>query len=415
MTDPRAAMNDGPLRVLITHYGDDWIRGSETLLLDLIRNLDKDQVTPVVWCNALSIEREVKAAGFTAIRTDMPHALHPGSKWPGVAALTKLHRTGRKIIRTHRIQVLHANGAAPGQFLVPLARRERLPVLAYLMVDYLRRGRYINLLHLMTRIVGISRGSLAGLRQDGVPDDQTSIIFAGIDTARFDRPSQNLRAELGIPPQSFVIASLGSLIPRKGHDVLVRAFAQLPDMDPAPRLLLASCGPEEGALRDLARSLGVADRVLMPGYVASTGPVFRTADVFSLASRTEGFGLVFAEAGHFGLPVVATTVGGIPEVVADGETGLLVPPNDVTALAKALGALAADPVLRARMGEAARTRVQRLFTAETMARAFETTYHELARQPRQSLGWSGAPPGMGPYVNMVRSLGRRSPRGYTTT
>ncbi len=125
-----SATRDGPLRVLIAHSGEDWIRGSEMLQLDLIRNLDKDRVTPIVWCNAPSIQREVTAAGFTAIRSDMPHALDPGSKWLGLAALTTLHRTGREIIRSQRIQILHANGAAPGQFMVPLARREGLPVQA---------------------------------------------------------------------------------------------------------------------------------------------------------------------------------------------------------------------------------------------------------------------------------------------
>jgi L-malate glycosyltransferase len=398
-----------PVKVLITHCGDDWIRGSETLLLDLVRNLNREVIRPIVWCNARSIEKELIASGIDVVRTEMPHFMDYDAKPIRKSSILELHRVGRKIIQSYGIQVLHSNGAAPGQFLVPLARRENLPVFAYLMVDYLKRERFINLLHLMDRVVGMSQGSLAGVQLDGVNEERIDILYAGIDTNRLTDSSSDFREQHGIPKQSLVIAAVGSMISRKGHDLLIRAFSQLPDDEHAPRLILCGGGPEERALRELSVSLGVADRVIMPGYVSSPVPVYKAANIFALASRVEGFGLVFAEAGHFGLPAVSTFVGGIPEAVANGVTGLLVPPENVDALAKALKTLAYDPKLRSQMGSAAEARVEKLFTAKSMARSFEKTYIELASIPKHTLGWRSTLQKSLPYIKLPLSLFKKSP------
>jgi glycosyltransferase involved in cell wall biosynthesis len=134
-------------------------------------------------------------------------------------------------------------------------------------------------------------------------------------------------------------------------------------------------------LKALASELGVADQVHFLGYTSDVAGIYEAGDVFALASRNESFGLVLAEAACFGLPVVATRAGGIPEVVSESETGLLVPPDDVPALSRALSALIADPSLRERLGAAGRLRVASQFTVQGMTSAMEECWRQLALGP----------------------------------
>ena len=211
-----------------------------------------------------------------------------------------------------------------------------------------------------------------------------------------------MRAALGISSQVPVIATTGSLIRRKGHDVLIRAFQALPPGPVLPHLLIPSGGPELESLKELAASLGVADRVHFLGYVDDVVPVYKAADIFALASRGDAFGLALAEANHFAVPAVSTRVGGIPEVVLHGQTGLLTPADDVEAFARALAQLIDDPALRLRMGAAAAKRVQENFTADRMARKFEEAYAELAALPKEQLGWlQSARRLVGPYAKLT--------------
>ncbi len=165
-----------------------------------------------------------------------------------------------------------------------------------------------------------------------------------------------------------VILCVAHLYPRKNVESLVRAAALL--KTPA-RLRIAGTGPEAPALETLVRELGLGERVALLGHVPFESLVaeYRNADVFCLPSLQEGFGIVFLEAMAAGLPIVACRAAAVPEVVPDGECGLLVPPRDVPALASALDRLASDVAERARLGEAGRRRVAR-YDAPLVAREF---------------------------------------------
>lgn len=218
--------------------------------------------------------------------------------------------------------------------------------------------------------------SAAQLQGYGVP---VSVIPYGVEVERLretafvrDRAEQ-LRGGAALPTVLFV----GRLVPYKGLDVLIRAMSHV-----EARLVLVGDGPLRRTLETLAREVGVASKVLFAGEVSDEDLVawYHACDVFTLPSvtRAEAFGMVQVEAMACGKPVVSTDLPtGVPWVNRTGETGLVVPPGDVRALAAALARLAADPALRARLGEGGRRRVEQEFTAERMAARAVSVYAEV--------------------------------------
>jgi glycosyltransferase involved in cell wall biosynthesis len=378
----------GPLPILFTHFGDPWIRGSEILLLDLLGHLDPARVRAVVWCNGTEMADACRAAGFATHRSDFAYYFDADSPPFSPRTYAALVREGKSLVRQHDIRVLHANSAAPTQWLLPVARAGRLPLLTHLHIDYLRRSRFALLLHQADVLVGVSRQVVDDLLHDGVPSARTRVIYNGIDFKRLSAlAATDLRPVLGIPLNTVVIGTAGSLIRRKGHDVLLQAISRLSG-ERAPHLLVAGGGPEQGRLEVLAAELGISARVHFLGHHDPIVDLYQSCDMVALASRADAFGLVLAEAGYCRRPVVATRVGGIPEVVLDGKTGLLVPPDDPAALAAAVSHLVDDAALRTTLGLAGRARAERVFSAERMAAEFQSEYERLARLARKGLGWA---------------------------
>jgi glycosyltransferase involved in cell wall biosynthesis len=169
------------------------------------------------------------------------------------------------------------------------------------------------------------------------------------------------------------IGFAGRFTHEKGADVLLRALAQLTGVT----AVLVGDGELRPASEVLASELGVADRAIFTGWREDARELMATWDVFVLPSRREGFGISIVEAMLAGLPVVATSVGGVPEVVVDGENAILVPPDDPGALAVAIRRLLDDPQLRRRLGQSGRRRALERFSPQTMATAFLALYARL--------------------------------------
>ncbi|MFD9067199.1 glycosyltransferase [Kitasatospora purpeofusca] len=186
------------------------------------------------------------------------------------------------------------------------------------------------------------------------------------------------RAELGLPDEAFVVGTVGNLTPKKDQATLLAAHADLLRRHPRARLVLIGTGPLEGQLRARAAELGIADAVLMTGSRSDVPQLLPALDVFTLSSRQEGLPVALMEAMTSGLPSVVTRVGGIPEVLDDGEQGYLVPPGDPSALADAFARLAEEPDLRTRLATAARERSER-FDVAGAQRAVEAVYARVLR------------------------------------
>lgn len=199
----------------------------------------------------------------------------------------------------------------------------------------------------------------------GLPEQKLLTIHYGLDDLPSE-PSELTPVEAGVPPDAPLVLAIGRLIEQKDHATLLDAFARVRQEHADARLAILGWGPLEAATKTRAGKLGLADAVLLPGRVEPAAWLER-ADVFAHTSRWEGFGIVLLEAMLAGLPVVATRVSAVPEIVADGTTGLLVPPGDAHAVASALSGLLADPARRSELGEAGRRRAHEEFSVARMA------------------------------------------------
>jgi glycosyltransferase involved in cell wall biosynthesis len=216
----------------------------------------------------------------------------------------------------------------------------------------------------------------------GIPVDKIRVVPEPID---LDLWTPLLA---GVPrrmPAEFTVLCVAHMYPRKSLGTLLAAMARLRVAHPQARLRLVGQGPEEQHLRRLAARLGLGDTVAFLGHVPlpALAAEYANADVFCLPSRQEGFGIVYLEAMAAGLPVVACRSSAVPEVVADGDTGLLVPPLDPDALAVALARLADDAPLRHLLGAAGRRRAT-LYTPERVATAFLRTVMEEGLLPARA-------------------------------
>jgi glycosyltransferase involved in cell wall biosynthesis len=183
-----------------------------------------------------------------------------------------------------------------------------------------------------------------------------------------------------------VVGTVGRLAEIKRQDLLLRAFAEVRKACPDARLLLVGDGPERAGLEALAAALGVADAVRFAGYQQEPEPYLRLMDVFALTSRSEGMPMSLLEAWAARVPVVASRVGGIPELVEDGRTGLLFDFPDTAGLASHLGRLLADPGLARELADAGRQAVEARFDQRAAARAYGAHYAELLKPvaPREA-------------------------------
>jgi glycosyltransferase involved in cell wall biosynthesis len=221
---------------------------------------------------------------------------------------------------------------------------------------------------------------------EGCPLEKIVIIPNGIATPSVPTTaSAHGRAQaLSVNADDKVVGTITRLVWKRGHEELLRAAALVARAEPAAKLLVVGDGPLRRSLEDQALSLGLNGGVRFLGAVPQAARLLPHFDVFVLSSVWEGMSNGLLEAMAAGRPVVATRVGGNPEVVVDGESGLLVPPKDPQALADAVLRLLRDRELAGRLGEAARRRVASEFTLEQMVQRLETLYDDLLARRRRA-------------------------------
>ena len=222
------------------------------------------------------------------------------------------------------------------------------------------------------RIVAISDAVRRFLERAGLPRQKLVTIRYGLDELP-SAPSERAPAESGVPAEAPLLLAIGRLTAQKDHATLLRAFARVREAHPEAILAILGIGPLEAETRALAGRLGLDGSLVLPGRLEIRDWLER-ADVFAHTSRWEGFGMVLLEAMLASLPVVATRVSAVPEVVADGESGLLVEPGDVEGVARALTTLLDEPQRARELGAAGLRRARSEFSVGRMVEQTMAVY-----------------------------------------
>jgi glycosyltransferase involved in cell wall biosynthesis len=358
------------------------VGGVEQHVLTVVRGLDPARFEPVVVCLGEEgvIGREIKHAGIDVVAFGrMQH-----KRWdPGIVRLLV------RLMRERQVHIVHTHVYNPGVYGRIAAKLAGVPgVVATAHGVYYRRKwkrRLINrvLAHYTDRQIAVSEAVKQDLiRYDWVRPESIEVIPTGIDLTPFqlEVDPAKVRSELGLPPDAYVFGTVGRLERPKGHVYLLRAFERIAKANARARLVLVGDGSLAKPLQEEAARLGFAERVVFAGSRRNVPYLLRAMDVFVFPSLWEGQGLALVEAMASGLPVVASRVGGVSEVITDGTCGKLVPAGSPEALAEAMLAVMANPARAREMGTAARARAESVFGASRMIERLEELYLEIVAE-----------------------------------
>lgn len=356
--------------------------GAETALVRLITHLERERFVPSVAClfgGNTPLANRLRMSQVPVVDLGM------AAKWR-CDALWRLYR----LLDAHKPVIIHTwmfHANAVGRIVGRIAR---VPIIISsrrnVNIGGKRREMVNRWTHALTdRVIAVSESAReAEIRRAHVDPQHVVTIPNGVAVDRFAAEpkgrDEDLRRELGVPIRSPLIGWVGRFRKQKAVVDLLDAFLLVYEAHPAARLVLVGDGELRQVSESRAESLGIADIVSFTGMRNDVPRVLAALQVFALPSLWEGMPNAVLEAMAASLPVVATRVGGVPEVVVDGVTGLLIPPRDADALAAAVIRLLRDPALRQQMGKAGHERVRRHFSVEQMVRRTETLYEELLRE-----------------------------------
>lgn len=228
--------------------------------------------------------------------------------------------------------------------------------------------------------IAISRAVRDVLIEGGVDPNRISIVHSGVEVRREDRPAPDIRAEFRLPPAVRIIGTVGALVDHKGYRYLIEAAPAIMQNAPEAKLVLVGDGELRTDLESLASQCGVENAIIFSGYRPDAHALLGQFDIFAAPSHMEGLNTSILDAMMLGRPVVATTAGGIPEIIEDGKTGLLVPPGNPRALAAAIVDLLRDPEKAERLALAGHKKAVEEFTAERMVEGTIAVYERLLKE-----------------------------------
>lgn len=379
-TSPHQSLTEGKKTVLLVHYGDDWIRGSEVCLIELCARLQSTHWRPVVWCNSSVLAERLKAMNITVAVSHFSILLGWEKPRLNLFNYRKLRTRAEELLLQYGVDLVHCNNGAPNQWMIPIAKRTGVPVLCQLHSSYLLRDRLSLFLNEADVLVGVSKAVLKPFAQFCETSNRCVVIENGI--TQIQHEPQNLKAKLGIDAETPLILSVGSLIRRKGFDLLLQAIASIASDESLikPHLAIIGDGEEANVLKHLARSLNICEQIHWLGEQENASIWMGAGvDLFVSAARDEAFGLVIAEAGAAGLPVVATRVGGVPEVLDNGRCGLLVETESAADLAQGIRRLINNPGLAKAYANKLHQRVKTYYSADRNSQRIVNQYESLLR------------------------------------
>ncbi len=347
--------------------------GAEKTLARIVTSLDRQVWDPEVFCLAPrgQVADKLEACDVPVV------CLDARSRWDGRVLPRLVHELRRFRPALLQTFLFHAN--LTGRLAARLAG---VPVVVsgVRVVEPDARWRHrvdawTN--SLVAHNICVSRGVAEVCQKSGIAAKKITVIPNGIDAAEVTRMPAVELEQFGVPRSAEVILAVGRLHPQKGFLVLLEAAEPLLKASDEVQLVIVGEGPQRSELSAWVRSHGLEHSVHLLGWRPDVAGLMKSADLFVLPSLWEGMPNTLLEAMAVGLPVVATSVEGVADIVTDGETGLLVPPRSAERLRSALRTLLAAKEIRRRMGGAAQGSVSEKFTMEAMCQTYDTVYRDL--------------------------------------
>ena len=366
-------------RILYVH-GISAIGGAERDLLALLKVLDRHQWEPQVVCPGTGpLHDQLQALAVPTHGLTLP----PWRKFLSFLQCRSAIRRLSDLVTHLGPAMIHVNDI----WWVPHALRavrynfKPMPIVAHVRqeIEPAKVRRYG--LDQVDAVIAISRQVEQSLIVGGVSANRVRTLYSGIDLSGKQSQTNGpaTRQRTGIPSGAVLLGTVANLFPRKGYEVMLRALPAIIRAVPTAHYMIV--GSDENHYADrlikLAQALKVADRVHIVGFQDPVQPFLAALDLYVHPALMEGFGIAVVEAMVMGRAVVATTTGGLPEVVAQGETGLLVPPGDAESLAATVVALLGDNVRREQMGRRGMVRAQERFSLVASVMQMEQLYTEV--------------------------------------
>lgn len=363
--------------------------GGQTALLLLAENLDRSRFEVFISTGGEGpLAEESRRKGISYV----PVALGKRLSFRPVREIAR-------VLRENRIDILHTHGGIAGLYGRSAARRSRTPAVVHTLhgIHYLHyRNPFLRRLYVLLerrcsrstdRLILVCQSDLRQARKHRLaPEGKMTVILNGMDAqpepAAYEVARR--RSDLGWPPGRPVVGTVVRLHRQKGVVNLLRAAPEILKAFPEVNIAVVGDGPEGGVLRREARRLSLEGRFIFLGEREGAASIMALFDIFVLPSLWEGLPFVLVEAAALGKPIVATAVDGVPEILEDRKTGLLIPPGNPTALADAVIRLLGDKEAARRLGEMARTLVPPRFPLRRMIDQTQNLYLELGTQKRQA-------------------------------
>jgi glycosyltransferase involved in cell wall biosynthesis len=378
-------------RLKVLHLTFDMaIAGTEQVIRQLVENTDRDRFEVAICCidgRIGDLGQKLQASGHTFF------TLRRGSGFDRT-----LIRDLRALIRDQHFDVLHCHQYTPYSYGLFASFGTGVRVIftehGRFYPDSYKWKRFLlnPVLSLFTdAITAISQATNEALvRYENFPRRKIRTLYNGIrentpeETAQCLAEAESLRAELGLAPDCLVFGTISRLDPIKNQEMMIRAFARTWNRHPACHLLIVGDGPQRQKLEQLTGQMNLQQHITFTGFKVDPKPWFAVIDAFLLSSLSEGTSMTLLEAMAFAKPSVVTGVGGNPEIVVDGQTGLVTPNQDTDAFADAMLRIASEPALAGKLGEHARARFLDRFTVGVMCAQYQALYQELVGESVRS-------------------------------
>lgn len=357
------------MRILHTESSKGWGGQENRTMNELVSMRQRGHVLAVVSRPGARILERAKELGFETFTVDMRGAID----FPAVFSL-------RKVIKRFKADIVNTHSGRDTQLAGMAARtmRQRPCIVRtrHLALPITSRFTYSVL---PDHVVTVSKYVENYLVEAGVPRAGITTIPTGVDFSRYDRSTVpgNLREELSLPADTLLVGTVAILRAKKGHAEILDAAPEVLKCFPKAHFVFAGDGAQTANLQTRIAANGLEGRIHLLGLRRDVTNVLASLDIFLLPTHQEALGTAFIEAGAMGLPTVASQVDGVPEVIIDGQTGLLVPARDGKVLIEPICRLLGDPKLRQEMGARAREFVHQKFAREVMAEGMERLYQRL--------------------------------------